>query len=102
MPECEVLPVRIPRRIPVPEPAEMLIFQSDEYMCLDFDSEQGKKPTRPTPNHLLSNLKQLLDFENQSFNSTASTVDTLSMNTRPVDACSVSSVTLVHWLCRYT
>ena len=53
----EVLSVPILKIIQVPGPAEMLSIQSDEYMCLDSDSEQENKASRPTANNLLSNPK---------------------------------------------
>ena len=52
--DCEILHVPIPRTIHVPGPAETLNVQSDEYMCLEFNTEQEKKASRPTPSNWLS------------------------------------------------
>ena len=79
--ECYVLPVpKIPKSIQVPGPTETPSVQSDEQMCLDSNSEQDDRASRPKEYNLLSKPKQLIYFDNQSFNSTTSTVETLSVD----------------------
>ena len=62
-------------------------YQVDEYMCIDSNDEQDVKPNRLiNDSKLLSNAKQLLDYDIVSNSSVASA-------TQETDAMSLASTT---------
>ena len=70
----------IPATIRVSKIAETPSVQLNEHMFLDSNSEQDSRAIWPNKRNMLSKSRQLIEFDNQSLESSTPTVETLSID----------------------
>ena len=81
--DCNVCPLTVPVTIRIPEHEAVLSCETDDCLCIDSEDEQDMKTSRlKNDSTLLSNAKQLLDYDiisRSCVTSVTQDTDTLSL-----------------------